>query len=246
MEIFAGLSVLLLVLVSLFIAVKTFRLWLRTRGLPELLLTIMLLSATVLGYPLVIAGTRISSDAMWPVLLSGQTMMCIGYACLLLFTLNVFRPTALWAKVLVALTMLLILGVSVSYFIEVTGDNPPEPGTMSATTRLTSLPIAIAYFWTMIESLSYHRRMRLQVRLGLTDVVVANRVLLWGLMCLAAGVAVVISNVAMAMQGMLLSPPIVLVCSVLGLAHAGCLFLAFHPPDWYRSWLVKGPAAEAS
>jgi hypothetical protein len=42
-----------------------------------------------------------------------------------------------------------------------------------------------------------------------------------------------------------LSPPIVLVSSVLGLVHAGCLLFAFHPPAWYSSWLERRPVAAA-
>ena len=42
MEIFAGLSVLFLVLTALVIAIKTFALWRRTRGAPELLLGLYL------------------------------------------------------------------------------------------------------------------------------------------------------------------------------------------------------------
>jgi hypothetical protein len=246
MEIFAGSSVLALVLVALFIATKTVRLWLRTRGLPELLLSGMLISATVLGYPLAIASTRVSAAEMWPIHAASQVIISVGYTCLLLFTLNVFRPKALWAKGLVGLTILTLVATSTTYIAEVRGDDPPALGEMTGTVIFTSVPIALAYLWTTVESFAYHRRLRLQVGLGLTDVVVANRVLLWGLMCLSAGAAVVISNGAMLLGGTLLSPAIVVVCSILGLAHAACLFLAFHPPGWYTTWLQGRSLAEVA
>ena len=53
MEVFAGLSVCVLVLIALFVAIKTFAVWRRTRGLPELLLGTMLVTATVLGLSLI-------------------------------------------------------------------------------------------------------------------------------------------------------------------------------------------------
>jgi hypothetical protein len=242
MELFAGLSVCVLVLISLLIATKTFSVWLRTRGLPELLLGLMLLSATVLGYPLTIASTRISATEMPALHIASQALFSFGYACLLLFTLRVFRADAVWAKCLAGLTVGVLVAGVVVYGIEVTGEHPREPREMLGLTLMSSGAIAVAYFWTTLESLGYYRQLRLRLRLGLAEIVVANRVMLWGLMTLAAGLAVIVSATAM-LAGSFLSAPIILVCSLLGLVHAGCLFLAFHPPAWYRSWLERGAVA---
>ena len=94
MEILAGLSVGLLLLSALVVAIKTFGLWLRTRALPELLLSAMLLSATVIGYPLAIACTRIPASEMLLIHLVYPFAMNLGFACLLLFTQRVFRARA--------------------------------------------------------------------------------------------------------------------------------------------------------
>ena len=238
MEIFAGLSVGLLVLAALVVAIRTFALWRRTRGLPELLLSLMLFSATVLGYPTIIASTQVPASQMWSLHVAAQAFMSFGYTCLLLFTLKVFRPDALWARCLVAAALFLLVAGGVAYFLEVTGENPRPAAELLGINLLNTTPIAVAYFWTTLESLTYYRRMRLRLRLGLTDVVVANRVLLWGLMTLAAGLAVLINLVAM-LAGSFLSAPIVLVSSCLGIVHACCLFLAFHPPGWYQGWLER-------
>lgn len=245
MEIFAGLSVGLLVLAAFVVAIRTFALWRRTRGLPELLLSLMLLSATVLGYPTIIASTQVPASQMWPLHVCAQALMTFGYACLLLFTLKVFRPDALWARGLVAVTLLLLLAGGSAYFIEVTGENPRPAVELLGIHLLTSTPIAIAYAWTAFESLSYHRQLRLRLRLGLSDVVVVNRVLLWGLMAVSAGLAVLINLVAM-LAGSFLNAPIVLVSSSLGIVHASCLFLAFHPPGWYTGWLARTHVVQGS
>jgi hypothetical protein len=245
MEIFAGLAVVSLVLVAMIVVVKTFILWLRTRGLPELLLSLYLAAATVLGYPLVITSTRISPSQMWPLHLGSQLIMSVGFACLLLFTLRVFRPRALWAKCMVGLCLLSFAAGGVVYFFELTGENPRPAAELVEINLINSLPIAFAYLWTTLEALSYHRQLKLRLRLGLTEIAVVNRVLLWGLMTLAAGTAVVISLVGMA-AGTLLSTPLVVVMSGLGLVHAFCLFLAFHPPRWYSAWLEGlAPASPA-
>lgn len=238
MEIFAGLSVGFLILAALFIAIKTFALWLRTRGLPELLLSMMLLCSTVLGYPLAVAMTRIPATEMWWIHAAAQVVMGLGFACLLLFTLKVFRPDDRWATCLVALALLTLVVTTVAYIFEVIGEDPRTPGEMVGLVLSNSVPPAIAYFWTTFESLSYHRRLRLRLRLGLVEAAVANRVLLWGLMTLSAGTALVINMAALA-AGSFLTDPVVLVSSLLGVVHAGCLFLAFHPPGWYTVWLER-------
>ena len=242
MELFAGLSVCVLVLTALGIAIKTFSVWRRTRGLPELLLGTMLVSATVLGYPLAVASSRIRPSELWGIHLLSQSLFTVGYACLLLFTLRVFRPTELWAKGLAGGTLLALVACSVAYAIELAGESPRRPQEMLGLTLVSSAAIGVAYLWTTVESLAYYRQLRLRLRLGLAQVAVANRVLLWGLMSLSAGTAVVISAGAL-LAGSFMTPTIITTMSVLGLAHAGCLFFAFHPPAWYRSWLEQGSGA---
>ena len=245
MEIFAGLSVGTLILVALAVVIRTFALWYRTRGLPELLLSLYLSGATVLGYPLTIAASRIPPAEMWPLHLAGQLAMSVGLTSLLLFTLTVFRPEALWARCVIGLSVLLFAVGGVAYFRELTGGNPRPMVELLHLNLIYSTPIAFAYLWNTIESLSYSRRLRLRVRLGLADPAVANRVLLWGLMTLAAGIAVVISVIGM-LVGNFMSAPMVLLFSCLGVAHAGCLFLAFHPPAWYSAWVGRSARVEAS
>src|SRR5262249_10565518 len=126
---------------------------------------------------------------------------------------------------------------------EVTGENPRPAAELVGINLLTSAPMAVAYFWTTLESLGYYRKLRLRLRIGLADAVVCNRMLLWGLMTLSAGTAVVL-NLAAMRPGPFLSAPIVLVSSCLGIVLASCLFLAFHPPGWYRGWLEQTVAAD--
>ena len=238
MEIFAGLSVVVLILTALAVAVRTFALWSRTRGAPELLLSMYLLLGTVLGYPLMIASTLIPTSQAWAVHIGGQVVVSLGVVCLLFFTLKVFRPRALWARCWIGLSLALFATGSVAYFIELTGENPRPAAELLGINLLSSTPVAGAYLWTTIESLRYHRQLRLRQRLGLAAPAVVNRVLLWGLMSLAAGIAV-LANVGGMLVGSFLSAPMVLGSSCLGIFDAACLFLAFHPPRWYGVWLER-------
>jgi hypothetical protein len=244
MELFAGLSVGILVLTALGISIKTFMVWRRTRGLPEILLGTMLVTATVIGYPLAVASSRIRPTELWGIHLLSQTCFTVGYACLMLFTLRVFRPDAAWAKALAGATVLAMAASSIVYGIELSSEHPRRPNEMLGLTLFSSGAIGVAYFWTMIESLSYYRQLRLRMKLGLAQASVANRVLLWGMMSLAAGSAVVISTAGI-LAGSFMTPKMITGMSVLGLVHAGCLFFAFHPPAWYRAWLESGSGATA-
>ena len=238
MEIFAGLSVAVLVLVALVVVIKTFVLWLRTRGLPELLLSLYLLCATVIGYPLAIAMSVIPASQNWLIHALAEVVMAFGWVSLLFFTLKVFRRDTSWARWLVGFSMVFIATGAVAYILEVTSAHPRTPQELCGFTVTFSVPVAIAYFWTTFEALGYHRQLMLRLRLGLADKAVVNRVLLWGLMALAAGSALVLNMAAM-LAGSYLSPMVVSISSTLGLAHASCLFLAFHPPAWYTHWLEQ-------
>jgi hypothetical protein len=180
---------------------------------------------------------------MWPIHVAYPLAINIGFACLFFFTLRVFRPGVAWARCLVGVSLLLLAVCAAAYIREASRENPRGPAELLGLSLLNTAPIGVAYFWTTIEALAYYRRLLLQLRLGLTDAHVVDRMLLWGLMTLSAGIAVVVNAVAM-LAGSFMSPLIVSVSSVLGLVHASCLFLAFQPPAWYRGWVEQRFAAE--
>lgn len=238
MEIFAGLSVVVLILTALAVAIKTGALWLRTRGLPELLMTLYLSCATVIGYPLAIAMSLIPASESWQIHVAAQGVTAIGWTALLLFTWNVFRRDAVWAGWLVGLVVLSIVAVVGMYVHEVMSPAPRTPQEIPGFTASLSVPVSITYFWTAIEAFAYHAQLKRRLRLGLVEPSVANRTLLWGLMSLSSGIALCI-NVAGLLVGLYMSPPIVVISSILGLVQAICLFLGFHAPKWYTRWLEQ-------
>jgi len=242
MELFAGLSVGLLVLTAWAVVFKTFTLWLRTRGLPELLLTLYLTCATAVGYPLAVAMSVVpAAEHAWVHVLA-NLVMSAGWISLLLFNLHVFRLETFWAQGLVFITTCLIGWGAFGYIHEVTGPSPRPPQEIPGVTLLLSVPVGIAYLWTTLEAFSYYRMLRRRLGLGLADSAVVNRVFLWGLMTLSALVALVVSMVGVA-AGSYMSASTILFSSACGLVHASSLFLAFHPPAWYRAWLQRGPAS---
>ena len=221
MEIFAGLCVCSLILSAAFVATRILILWRRTRGRPELLLGVMLGCTTVLGYPLAIASNRLAADEFWTVHVGAVLCMNVGFGCLLLFTLTVFRPKSRRAMGFAGLLMSALCATTVSTAIVMGGENPPGTAERNSLNILLSTPIVISYGWTMLEALSYHRRLSLQLRLGLTSSLVVNRVLLWGLMAMSAGSATLVTIIVMALGiDFARTPALVAVLSGLGLAQA--------------------------
>lgn len=242
MEILAGLSVVCLVLTALGVAVQTFALWRRTRGLPELLLSLYLSCATVIGYPLAIAMSLIPASESWEIHVAAQGITALGWTALLLFTWTVFRRDAVWARWLVGAVLASIVAVVAMYVVEVTSPAPRTPQEMPGFSAMLAVPVATTYFWTAFEAFACHVRLARRQRLGLAEPTVVNRTFLWGVMSLASGTALSI-NVVGLLAGLYMSPPIVVASSVLGLVQAVCLFLGFHAPSWYTQWLERGAAA---
>jgi hypothetical protein len=102
--------------------------------------------------------------------------------------------------------------------------------------------VLLGYVWTACEAFRYHAAMRRRVKLGLADVTVANRFLLWALMASCASVGVLHSTVALALRVDMLDPVLLLASTATGLGQAIPLVLAFAPPRAYLAW-VRGQAA---
>jgi hypothetical protein len=90
--------------------------------------------------------------------------------------------------------------------------------------------------WSALESLRYHRIMRLRTRLGLADPVVTESFRLWGLGTGAAfaGSLLGFMTPTLAGQGAAELPVPNLILSLLGLVAAIAMWLAFLPPAAYQ------------
>ncbi len=102
-----------------------------------------------------------------------------------------------------------------------------------------------AYGWSSFESLRQYAMHRRRLALGLSDPVVANRLLLWSLMGLAT-LAVIVIDALLLYGGSRFAREIVipLVTSSGGLVAAACLALAFFPPDSYLAGLRRHAASQ--
>jgi hypothetical protein len=243
MQALAAGGVGLLIGASVVVAIRLLLLHRRTGGAPELWLGTMLLLSVGFGYP-----ARIAAD-QGPRVWAGEFMAIshiaigAGFAFLFVFTRRVFRPEAGWAGALAAGGVIALLGKAVHGCFQVWrhGALPTMEAPMGEILAMTG-PVLVGYAWTACEALRYHAAMRRRVNLGLADVTVSNRFLLWGLMATSATTGVALNTGALALRVDLLNPVLLLASAATGLGQAVLLVLAFAPPRAYLAW-VRGRAA---
>jgi len=236
MELLGAIGGLSFVLASLVIGLRLLLLARRTRELPEFAIGLALFLMGGFAYPLV-SVARLAHGMPEGVRLGlfviSIAFNVVGTVGVCVFNWRVFRPWEAWAG---WLTVSFACSLAVAVALQVV-----DSGLSAAALRnegagyhvflaLQGVPIA----WAAFESLRYHRILQKRVKLGLADLVVVNRILLWGLGMLAAFVISVFST-GLACLGIDVATTTIgaLIIAPLGLAAAGCVWLAFLPPAAY-------------
>lgn len=214
----------------------------RTRGLPELLLGTSLLLQAGLGYPLSVVSQFAGDYALLLTCVSA-TFNNTGMGFLYVFTARVFHDSSRWAWVVVGAAGALLA-------VQVVGNTLSQAAAASPAEKLTAImrwggaSLALsgaAWGWAGFEALRYHALLRRRVALGLADPVVANRMLLWGLMggvafgCVVVDTLLLYSGIPRARDVLL-----PLVTAVAGLVVSACMILAFWPPEAYLARVRGG------
>ncbi len=211
----------------------------RTRGAPEFLAGMGLLCLAVLAHPFSALG-RLPGLMGTP---AGTTLFGIGLGTtaagiglVYAFTWKVFRPADRWAAAVVALAAGLATLECAGLLWATSGGGTMQEVLPRARpwTIAICLTLSGGFGWTAIESLAYHAKLRRRLALGLADPVVVDRVRLWGLSGLTAGVLG--AHIAwLAWRGgmVLHDPSALLVTSLAGIATSVLWYLAFLPPDAY-------------
>lgn len=202
----------------------------RTGYLPERLIGTSLFLAGGLGTALLVTSS-FAGDGRWLVATISALMINLGVAALGVFTWRVFRPTLLGATLVAACVALLFLSMLVDRL----------SGEYLGASR-TDFSIAtdyagrlLLYAWATWESLRQYALARRRVRIGLTEPLIANRFLLWGVATSAAlGIWLHALWSELAHRS---ADPIesYLVITALGTTCALAIWLAFFPPRAYRA-----------
>jgi hypothetical protein len=240
MQLLSGAATLAFVVVSAVLAVRLLLLARRTGAVPELALGLAYLLVGALGYPL---GLLAVAPGMPEPLARGLFALSslgtgVGSAAVYGFTASVFRPDAGWARWIVRVASL-VLGVQAAVHVQraFTGD-PTQFATPDLGFTVRQAATAFSYAWTAVEALRYRGLLVRRLGLGLAEIEVVNRFLLWAI----AGVGAFLGSATMtfvSFQGaMPWQDPLALSAVGLGgVTSAVCAWLAFMPPRAYLAWV---------
>ena len=216
----------------------------RTRGLPEFFLGLALFLQAGIGYPLTVVAES-TGDYKVLVTVLGSSCNNAGMGLLFVFTARVFHDGSRWAWVAVGAAGALLAVQAAGHVLGQAFATTPEDKLWAlyfwgAGSLLLS---GLSWGWTALETLRFHAQLRKRAALGLTDPVVANRMLLWGLAgCFAVG-AVVIDTLLL-YSGSDVARVVILpmVTAAAGLMVSVCMILAFWPPAAYLALVRRGAA----
>jgi len=242
LDVFVLVATAVYVGVGWVVGVRLLALARRTRSFPERALGVAecLLAGAV--PPLFIVAQVLSQPELLvrAAVFGGHLAYTAGSAVMILFTWRVFRRDEGWARTLthVALFVLGIggaLGMARAFFADGLSELRDPQTTAFLVMEWVSF---VGFVWTALEAFLLHARLRKQLRLGLIDAVVVNRVLLWGVIGLG-GVLAAGAPLAASLEGLSVSThvPTRLLCALATLASSVAAQLAFLPPASYLRWV---------
>jgi len=248
MQLFMLAAVGALFAVWIVVGVKLLLIARRSRGFPEFVLGLALLLQAGLGYPLSVAAP-FAGDREPVVTAVASAFSNAGCLLLYVFTAQVFHASSRLAWAAVGAAAALLAVHAVGYPLDQLAAATPEQK-LAAVHYWSAWILALSagsWGWSGIESLRYHARLRRRVPLGLADPVVANRVLLWGLMGTTSLATVGIDTLLLYVGGPLAQRVLLpLVTALAGLLVSVFLALAFMPPRAYLAALRSHAAASGA
>lgn len=257
---FHFLATLLFILGSTAVGVKLLLLSKQTKGVPELFLGGAIFLAGGIGYGVLIASYLArGTGAVAPedvsslgVVLTGvgRTIHYFGVTLYLAFTVYVFRRDATWAYVLAGVAMLVLWLGFLAWIAQ--GYLRVRDGGVGSFTWFCQTGVLWSYqLWNAVEALRYHGLMRRRAAIGLSDPLVANRFLLWGMGSLFAALAIWVACIQYLFVDDVarldaIMPALRISTAALGAMSVTCSLLAFLPPSWYRRRILAHGGAAAS
>jgi hypothetical protein len=229
-------------IVSVLVGFRMLSLTWRTREFPEAAIGVHIL-VLMLGYAVEFAGIeaagKLGPAAVW-LRCAGNLCYAIAILVYLLFTWRVFRPESrLAGAVAVGSIFALIVGWSGEVFtsnFDFRAERFAAPWFWIA-----FVPRIVCMGWAAGEALREYGLARRRLRVGLSNPVVVNRFLLWGLAALSELLiyAIVLVSILRGIPADFLNGTAAIFVSALGLSAAVTILLAFLPPRFYRRWLTS-------
>jgi len=239
----SGVATLAFVVVSAVVGTRLLLLARRTGAVPELALGLAFFMVGAIGYPLglgaVLPGMPTApARALFAI---SQLATGVGSAAVFVFTRGVFRPEARWATGIVRLAAF-VLAVQTAFSVErALGGDPSQFAVPDLGFTVRQGVTAFSYGWTAIEALRYRALLLRRLEIGLAEVEVVNRFLLWAI----AGVGAFTGSSTMSAVSLVGAMPwqdplAISAVGLGGLTSAVCAWLAFMPPRAYLAWVRSG------
>jgi hypothetical protein len=242
-----GLAMLIFVLSCAVVGVRLLRLARGNDGSPAWLCGHGLCLIAIVGFPLgVLSGNGFAKVGDVTLGLAALSLLAngLGIACFLGFTVQVFRPGALWAHTLAGAAVAAI-AMSAAGVVAALGSAPSAVSSFEASFGWTATfhwACVLSFGWMGAEGLWEWRRSRRRVALGLSDPLVCHRLLMWGLFgCSTTLLCLVLVAVQHSGHPTATSTTALLAQAFFGITSSASLLLAFFPP---RS-ILERPRPEA-
>lgn len=229
------LGVFAFAIASAVVGVRLLRLAARTREIPEFAMGLAFVTSGAAGAPLLVASALAEQAEAWEaahwLAAFGSLFAYTGYLGLAVGAWRIYRAAARWPLAMIAGFAALLIGACAVRFAA------PESGSggAGATARLVGVAVGTAIFgWTALESFLLHRQLRRRLRLGLAEIEVTTRVLLWGIGSLAAFAMTAYGLLTRLLMGSQGGDAQRLVVAGCGMIAAISIWLAFFPPASFR------------
>ena len=227
-------------IVSLGVGTHLLRLARRTGELPELALGLAYLGVGALGYPMGLLSVLPGMPELVARTLFAFSQLAtgVGSAAVFVFTQSVFRPDSRWARGLVRLAALVLAFQTALDVARAIQGDPAQFAVPDLGFSLRQGITAFSYAWTAAEALRYRALLVRRLALGLAEVEVVNRFLLWAIAGLGAFAGSSTMSVVSLTGVKPFEDPLALGAVGLGgLVAAFCTALAFTPPRAYLAWV---------
>ncbi len=199
----------------------------------------------ILGFPLgVLSGMGIApvGEVLLPLATVSLLANWLGISSFFVFTVSVFRPNALWAHTLAgaAIACMGMACVAELAGIALAPDTASSFVVTWGWSATFNAMCILCFGWMSCEGFTEWWKSRRRLALGLSDPVVSNRLLMWGVFgASTTSLCAVLLGVLLTRQPTVTSPLAQSAQALFGIVSSGAATLAFFPPPAYLAKLRR-------
>jgi len=242
MQLLSGAATLAFVVVSALVGTRLLLLARRTGAVPELALGLAYILVGALGYPLGLGAVLpgLPEPLARALFALSQVATGVGSVAVFVFTRAVFRPEEKWAGWFVRCAAVLLAAQTAFNVGQALTADPSTFVQPDLGFSLRQAITAFSYAWTALEAFRYRALLVRRLVLGLAEIEVVNRFLLWAIAGIGAFAGSSTMSAVSLVGAMPWQDPVALSAVGLGgFTSAICAWLAFMPPRAYLAW-VRG------